>query len=251
MSNTMNVGSVRLFDTLCRDKAQALKPLEEAAEAFGAWQQRDAYRGCAAGPCRDELRRDLIDECLDAVQATVNLLAAVGARSRRPSRAWTRATPRGGGCDPRRAHPSRQRGHEDDEEAGPASRRQRPAPARGAPRGKARQHRPVLAVQLQRELPPQGHAQGVPIPGVGRRDRAGQVGPGAREKGRPMTEERECLMCSRSMLSLVRRDDERCEAYNVLLLCGREPMRARRVETHGTCERWKGFDDDGGKDDGE
>lgn len=79
MSNTMNVGSVRLFDTLCRDKAQALKPLEEAAEAFGAWQQRDAYRGCAAGPCRDELRRDLIDECLDAVQATVNLLAAVGA----------------------------------------------------------------------------------------------------------------------------------------------------------------------------
>lgn len=28
---------------------------------------------------RDELRRDLIDECLDTVQATVNLLAAVGA----------------------------------------------------------------------------------------------------------------------------------------------------------------------------
>lgn len=66
-----------------------------------------------------------------------------------------------------------------------------------------------------------------------------------------MTEERECLMCSRSMLSLVRRDEERCEAYDVLLLCRREPGRARRVEWHDTCERWKGFDDDGGKDDGE
>lgn len=71
--------SLRAFRDVRDDKAQALKPLEEAAEAFGAWQQRDAYRGCAAGPCRDELRRDLIDECLDTVQATVNLLAAVGA----------------------------------------------------------------------------------------------------------------------------------------------------------------------------
>lgn len=70
---------LRAFREVADDKAQALKPLEEAAEAFGAWQQRDAYRGCAAGPCRDELRRDLIDECLDTVQATVNLLAAVGA----------------------------------------------------------------------------------------------------------------------------------------------------------------------------
>lgn len=66
-----------------------------------------------------------------------------------------------------------------------------------------------------------------------------------------MTEERECLTCSRSMLSLVRRDDERCEAYDVLLLCRREPMRARRVELHGTCESWKGFDEDGEQDDGE
>lgn len=70
---------LRAFREVDDCKAQALKPMEEAAEAFGAWQQRDAHRGCAAGPCRDELRRDLIDECLDTVQATVNLLAAVGA----------------------------------------------------------------------------------------------------------------------------------------------------------------------------
>lgn len=109
----------------------------------------------------------------------------------------------------------------------------------------------MLPMQPCRSLPSQVDAQSVPLPGVGRRGRAGQVGPGAREKGARMTEERECLMCSRSMLSLVRRDEERCEAYDVLLLCRREPGRARRVEWHDTCERWKGFDDDGGKDDGE
>lgn len=46
-------------------------------------------------------------------------------------------------------------------------------------------------------------------------------------------------------------DAERCEAYDLLHRSRREPMRARRVESHGTCESWKGFDDDGGKDDGE
>ncbi len=45
-------------------KAQALKPLEEAAEAFGAWQ-----RGSS---------RELLDECMDVVQAVVNLLGAEG-----------------------------------------------------------------------------------------------------------------------------------------------------------------------------
>ena len=99
-------------------------------------------------------------------------------------------TPRGGGCDPRRARPARRRGREDTEEARPASRRQRPAPARGAARGKARQHRPVRAVQPQRELPPQGHAQGVQLPGVGRGGGAGEMGPGARERGATVTDER-------------------------------------------------------------
>lgn len=34
----VNVGTVRVFDHVAPDKAQALKPLEEAAEVFGAWQ---------------------------------------------------------------------------------------------------------------------------------------------------------------------------------------------------------------------
>lgn len=45
-------------------KVQALKPLEEAAEVFGAWQlNSDNY---------------VLNECMDVVQAVVNLLTALG-----------------------------------------------------------------------------------------------------------------------------------------------------------------------------
>lgn len=45
-------------------KAQALKQLEEAAEVFGAWQlNSDTY---------------VLNECMDVVQAVVNLLDALG-----------------------------------------------------------------------------------------------------------------------------------------------------------------------------
>ena len=71
--------SLRAFREVMDDKAQALKPLEEAAEAFGAWQQFDDMRCSQIMTARRAFREDLIDECLDTVQATVNLLAAVGA----------------------------------------------------------------------------------------------------------------------------------------------------------------------------
>lgn len=52
------------FDKPDAPKAQALKPLEEAAEVFGAWQlNSDTY---------------VLNECMDVVQAVVNLLAALG-----------------------------------------------------------------------------------------------------------------------------------------------------------------------------
>lgn len=66
------------FDKPDAPKAQALKPLEEAAEVFGAWQQCDDYRNCRIAAFRDKLKRDLIDECMDVVQAVVNLLDAEG-----------------------------------------------------------------------------------------------------------------------------------------------------------------------------
>ena len=70
--------NIRVFDDVSDGKGQALKPLEEAAEVFGAWQRCDGMR-YAATAVREALRGDLIDECMDTVQAAANMLAAVGA----------------------------------------------------------------------------------------------------------------------------------------------------------------------------
>lgn len=71
--------NLRTFREVRNGKAQALKPLEKAAEAFGVWQRCDDIRLSPTMTARMAFREDLIDECLDTVQATVNLLAAVGA----------------------------------------------------------------------------------------------------------------------------------------------------------------------------
>ena len=65
---------VRPFPVVSDDKAQALKPLEEAAEAFGAWQDYE----CSHGPTRTSYRIKVVDECADVIQAAVNLAAAMG-----------------------------------------------------------------------------------------------------------------------------------------------------------------------------
>ena len=70
--------NMRVFNNVSDSKAQALKPLEEAAEVFGAWQKCDDMRYTTAA-MRRVFREDLIDECMDTVQAVANLLAAVGA----------------------------------------------------------------------------------------------------------------------------------------------------------------------------
>ena len=59
-------------------KAQALKPLEEAAEVFGAWQELDSMRRSPFFSAWRDMRDDLIDECMDVVQAVVSLLDAEG-----------------------------------------------------------------------------------------------------------------------------------------------------------------------------
>ena len=72
----VKLGSVRAFPGARPDKAQALKPLEEAAEVFGAWQMWElSRRGIARG---DTVREGLLDEIADAVQALCNLAAALG-----------------------------------------------------------------------------------------------------------------------------------------------------------------------------
>lgn len=71
--------NLRTFREVRDDRAQALKPLEEAAEAFGAWRECDDMRFSQIMTARREYRQDLMDECLDTVQATVDLPAAAGA----------------------------------------------------------------------------------------------------------------------------------------------------------------------------
>lgn len=68
--------NMRVFNDVSDGKAQALKPLEGAAGAFGAWRGFDGMRDM---PARGAMRDGLIDECVGTVQAVANLLAAVGA----------------------------------------------------------------------------------------------------------------------------------------------------------------------------
>ena len=75
-SKWVRVGSVRRFDRVAPDKAQALKPLEEAAEVFGALQSTHFPE--------DRRREQILAECADVIQATLNLVAALGVEDFRP-----------------------------------------------------------------------------------------------------------------------------------------------------------------------
>ena len=81
----VDVGNVAVFAHVEPTKEQALKPLEEAAEAFGAWQlydrrmRMDEATGIRS-PQASELRDALLDECADVVQAACNLAASLGVR---------------------------------------------------------------------------------------------------------------------------------------------------------------------------
>lgn len=63
------------FTKFSEPKAQALKPLEEAAEVFGAWQASGID---GSGSITPEMREDIIYECFDVIQACVNLLESIG-----------------------------------------------------------------------------------------------------------------------------------------------------------------------------
>lgn len=77
---SVNIGEVETFPNVQADKMQALKVLEEAAEVFGAWQHVAGCFGCDVCDARPicSPRRSLLDECADVIQATCNLLAAIG-----------------------------------------------------------------------------------------------------------------------------------------------------------------------------
>lgn len=91
-SKWVRVGSVRRFDYVKPDKAQALKVLEEAAEVVEAWKEWEWTDQHLPNPSADfdmviahnEAEHDLLDECADVMQATLNLVAALGVEDFRP-----------------------------------------------------------------------------------------------------------------------------------------------------------------------
>ena len=68
----VNIGEVATFPAVKPDKVQALRVLEEAAEVFGAWQVFDDYEPPSF------FAEAVLDECADVIQATCNLVAALG-----------------------------------------------------------------------------------------------------------------------------------------------------------------------------
>ena len=69
---------VEPFTKFVEPKAQALKPLEEAAEVFGAWQASGIDGSDSITP---DMRRDIVYECLDTIQACVTLMESIGTTS--------------------------------------------------------------------------------------------------------------------------------------------------------------------------
>ncbi len=84
---TVHIGNVQTFKDVSPDKAQALKPLEEAAEVFGAWQAwnqwneylvENKYPDIDLTGTSDFYRRYVVDECCDNIMSTCNLLESLG-----------------------------------------------------------------------------------------------------------------------------------------------------------------------------
>lgn len=76
----MKLGNVLSFPNAKPDKAQALKPLEEAAEVFGAWQVYDSDDMTHVGYNASVL----LDEIADTIQACCNLAASLGVTDMTP-----------------------------------------------------------------------------------------------------------------------------------------------------------------------
>ena len=78
----VTIPPVRCFAHVETSKAQALKPLEEAAEVFGAWQGYDRTKSWGYDwdeyLANNDYLISLVEECCDVIVATCNLLAALG-----------------------------------------------------------------------------------------------------------------------------------------------------------------------------
>lgn len=84
-SKWVQMGSVRRFDLVSSFKPQAIAPLERAVDVYQAWKawKIATWQG-ADDSMTDMLRRRLLDACADLIQATLNLVAALGVEDFRP-----------------------------------------------------------------------------------------------------------------------------------------------------------------------
>lgn len=77
------IGAVCTFDNVKPDKEQALKPLEEAAEVFAAWQVWNEIKDQNFSIFYDG-KEEILSECADVIQAVCNLAAALGVNDLAP-----------------------------------------------------------------------------------------------------------------------------------------------------------------------
>lgn len=90
--SAVRLGDVETVAAVLPNKVRALKVLEGAAEAYGAWRRWEECRldfGTWPSVAPDALR-DLVDECAGVIQATCDLLAAFGVDDARPAMAACR-----------------------------------------------------------------------------------------------------------------------------------------------------------------
>ena len=77
---TVTIPPVRAFAGVEADKAHVMKIAEETCEVYSAWERLLGHRVCDGDGSVLErcARTKLVDECCDVIQATCNLLAALG-----------------------------------------------------------------------------------------------------------------------------------------------------------------------------
>ena len=83
-SKWVRVGSVRRFDEVKASREQVVKMAEEVMEVFSAWEDIGRVGLVHGAFSLREVEDKLLDECADVIQATLNLVAALGVEDFRP-----------------------------------------------------------------------------------------------------------------------------------------------------------------------
>lgn len=83
-SKWVQMGSVRRFDEVKASREQVVKMAEEVLEVFSAREDIERIGLVHGAFALREVEDKLLDECADVIQATLNLVAALGVEDFRP-----------------------------------------------------------------------------------------------------------------------------------------------------------------------